>query len=188
MKTVLSTLLAAVCILSSQSLSAAEPAGSDAKLAEMVKVPHGFLAEIIQSVSRGEIEEAWGKYAEHLVDAPQEAGEFESEFRTSFRRLFKQFPKGAKSLDLVAVRTLSTSSYRMTCVANCRQGPVVVESVAYQYDGKWWFCQIGFQPVHAMDANRLKAFVDVLPAERIVSPLSLSISPEPVNRISENSK
>ncbi len=151
-----------------------------------VQEPFKHLASIIELVASGELDSAYEKYAEKLIDSREERGEFESEFRTGFRRLFKQFPKSVDSLDLVAVRTLSTKSFRLTAIANSRQGPIVVEAITYRHQDKWWFCQIAFQPVHLMDAERLRSFSESLPVQRLETPVSISIQSRESAKLSES--
>lgn len=167
---------------------AADPAdkASGDRLSAEVKEPFTTLAGVVSHVTKGEIEEGYLLYAERLIDAPKEKekGEFESDYRTGFRRLFKTFPRGVESLDLVAIRRLSTRSFRLTCIANSRRGPVIVEAVTYRHNDAWWFCQIGFQPVEMMDSERLRTFSELIPATALREPISLPISAEPSNKIS----
>ncbi|MCC7422725.1 MAG: hypothetical protein IT428_20790 [Planctomycetaceae bacterium] len=167
---------------------AADPADKAAgdRLAAEVKEPFTTLANVVSHVTKGDLEEGFKAYAERLIDAPKEkeAPEFESDYRSGFRRLFKAFPKGVESLDLVAIRRLSTRSFRLTCIANSRRGPVIVEAVTYRHKDSWWFCQIGFQSVELMDSERLRAFSESIPATALSQPISLPISSEPSNKLS----
>lgn len=173
------------------ALFGAEPAtagAGDVNAAEFQQ-PFRHLGGMVTALSRGDIDAAFKHYSEKLAEPPpKEIGEFESDQRSNFRRLFERFPKSVESLDLMAVRRLSSRSAKLTCVANTKQGPVVLEAVTYKYGDDWWYCQLGYQPVQAMTSDRLKSFVDLLPARSLVEPLSIPIRGEVPEKVSSTSK
>ncbi len=191
MKPILRPLFAVAFVaLVASPVLAAEPAdkASGDRLAAELKEPFARLGEIVTLVAKGEVEDAYAKFAENVADIPKEKGEFESDHHTSFRRLFKQFPKGVESLDLVTVQRISTRSYRLSCVANTRRGPVIVEAITYRHGNAWWFCQIGYQPVDVMNAERLKVYSETFPAAALTTPVSIPINSEPSNKVSSIEK
>lgn len=152
------------------------------------KDPFNHVAAIISALSQADMDTAYHKYAERLIDAPKDVSEFENDLRTSFRRLFDRFPKGVETVDLMGIRRLSTRSFKMTCVANSRRGPIVVEAVVYRYGENWWFCQLGYQSVDVMTSERLKHFAEQLPAESFIEPLSIPVVAEPPAKVSSTGK
>jgi hypothetical protein len=175
-------LLGGVCSAADPAATAAPTVGAKAG---DYRPSFDHLGTLVSALSRGDIDTAFQHYAERLIDPPpKEIGEFESDQRSAFRRHFERFPKNVESLDLMAVRPLSSRSLKLTCIANTRTGPVMIETITYRFGDDWWYCQLGWQHLQAMDASRLKSFEELLPAKPLAEPVSLPIRGDAPERVS----
>lgn len=143
------------------------------------------LADVIAVLSRGDVDSAYQKYSERLVvPPPKDIGEFENEHRAGFRRLFERFPKPIESLDLMALTRLSSQSQKLSCVANSKHGPVIVEAIIYRYRDSWGYAQIGYQPYSTLDGERAKLFTAQFPTQPLPSPVTIPIRGDVIEKVS----
>lgn len=152
---------------------------TDAQVPERWREPLVEIGKFVQAMDKGDLDGAYEVLVDRWPDRPQApATPFEADFHADFRRIWEHYPRGGlESLDLVAVRRISSQAEKLSLVANTRHGPIIIEALIYQYRQDWYLAQVGFQVVAMIEQERWKNFGELFPLQTLAEPIPAPLQP-----------